>query len=284
MDNVKNTQIDIHRRFGEMSELQRNYGLRIISGHLDIISAVNGYHKFTMRKFEYYSLSYLVAGKAKFWTEKTGEISFEAPAFVIMAPNVLNKYGGDKNTQFHEDAVCFEGEVADNLLKSGVLQVGVFPTGIVRKMSRIIELFKRPSEHAQLNANIELQKLIFEIYNERVEKKIPDNPIQRVIKEINENITKWYQISELTELSGMSLSTFRRNFLKETGVLPKRYIEELKLRHAANDLITSNLKISQIANNYGYLDPYHFSRRFKAIIGTSPEKYRSDFSRSAVLH
>ena len=190
MNNVKNTQYEIHKRFGEMSDVQKKYGLRIISGHLDIISAVNAYHKFKLRKFAYYSLSYLVSGKAKFWTEETGEISFEAPAFVIMAPNVLNKYGGDKNTRFHEDAICFEGDVADKLLRSGVLKTGVFPTRILRKMHKIVELFKLPSDQAQLNANMELQKLIFEIYNERMTQNSFDTPIKKIIQEINNNIYK----------------------------------------------------------------------------------------------
>ena len=125
MDNVKKNQIQIHQNFGKMSDLQRNYGLRIISGHLGMRSTVDGYHKSPLRKFEYYSLSYLISGKAKFWTEETGEISFEAPAFIVMPPNVLNCYGGDMGTAFHEDAICFEGIIADNLLKSGVLKTGV---------------------------------------------------------------------------------------------------------------------------------------------------------------
>ena len=279
MNNVKNNQIQIHRIFGEMSKLQKSYGLRIISSHMDIKSSVNCYDKFPMRKFEYYSLSYLVSGKAKFKTEETGEIIFQAPAFVIMAPNVLNCYGSIDGTIYHEDAICFTGEIADNLVKSGVLKVGVFPTAILRKMNKITELFNSPSEHAQLNANMELQKLIFEIYNERVQSNYPDKPIQKLIQEISNNIHHWYQVSELAELVGMSLSTFRRNFLKETGMLPKHYIENLKLRHAANDLVNSTLSISAIANKYGYFDPYHFSRRFKAIIGTSPEKYRKNLQK-----
>ena len=227
MNNVKKNQIQIHQNFGEMNDLQKKYGLRIISGHLGMRSSIDGYHKYPLRKFEYYSLSYLINGKAKFWTEETGEISFEAPAFIIMPPNVLNCYGGDEGTAFYEDAICFEGVIADNLLKSGVLKTGVFPTQILRKMPQIVELFKQPAEQSQLNANMELQKLIFEIYNERFNKKLLDNPIEKIIAEITSNPDKWFQVSELTELAGMSLSTFRRNFKKHTGVLPKHYIENL---------------------------------------------------------
>ena len=33
----------------------------------------------------------------------------------------------------------------------------------------------------------------------------------------------------------------------------------------------------EIAEMMGYQDPFHFSRRFKAVIGFSPQQYRREF-------
>ena len=58
-------------------------------------------------------------------------------------------------------------------------------------------------------------------------------------------------------------------------MLPKEYIEELKLRHAADILLSSDISIKDTARRFGYRDPFHFSRRFKLRFGVSPENYRS---------
>ena len=65
--------------------------------------------------------------------------------------------------------------------------------------------------------------------------------------------------------------------MRHTGMLPKQYIEELKIRLAAALLLDSRLTVTEIAARFGYLDPYHFSRRFKQRVGVSPEKYRNAY-------
>ena len=61
------------------------------------------------------------------------------------------------------------------------------------------------------------------------------------------------------------------------GVLPKLYIDKLRLNKAAELLVETNLNIAEIAEMMGYQDPFHFSRRFKAVIGFSPQQYRREF-------
>lgn len=278
MNDVKNNQIVIHRRVGEMSEFQRSCGLRICGGNAGYAAPINGYEKCELRKFEFFSISCMWDGYGKFWSEETGEVEINAPSFVMVAPNVLNRYGGINGKQYIEDAISFYGPVADNFLRLGIFKTGVFPTTMLRRIPQIWEKEKIPSLQSRINAFMELQKLIVDIYNERLATKAENNVIARIIRELEKNIGRWYQVEELAEMTEMSISTFRRKFKQATGVMPKRYIEELKIHHAANDLINSDKKISRIAAGYGYFDPYHFSRRFKMIMGCSPEQYRSAFA------
>ena len=69
-------------------------------------------------------------------------------------------------------------------------------------------------------------------------------------------------------------AVFAKIFKKHTGMLPKEYIEALKLRHAAGVLLSSPASIKDVAAQFGYRDPFHFSRRFKLKFGVSPERYR----------
>lgn len=278
MNDVKNSQMEIHARVGEMTELQKIYGLRICSISIGYATEKNSYINCKCRKFEFYSISCAWDGGGKFWTEETGEIEVTAPSFVMVAPGVINRYGGANGKSYVEDAITFYGPAADKLHQLGVFKTGVFPSAVLRRLPDIQKNFQNPAHQSQLNALCQLQNLIFEIYNERLNGKIKKNFIGKILQEIEKNIDKWYQVEELAEMAEMSLSTFRRKFLQTTGVLPKRYIEELKIHHAAKDLISSDKKISRIAAYYGYFDPYHFSRRFKKVMGYSPEQYRMTFA------
>ena len=99
--------------------------------------------------------------------------------------------------------------------------------------------------------------------------------IDNIIDEIRSNPEIWWTVEELANMCNTSVSQFRRKFKKNTGMLPKEYIEELKLRHSADMLLASNLSVKKIAKRFGYRDPFHFSRRFKHRFGVSPEHYRS---------
>jgi AraC-like DNA-binding protein len=85
-------------------------------------------------------------------------------------------------------------------------------------------------------------------------------------------------VAELAELRGISSDRLRREFLQHTGLLPKNYLEQFKLRQAANFLVSTSASVTETAMRYGYMDRYHFSRRFKMLFGISPDQYRKLFA------
>ena len=75
----------------------------------------------------------------------------------------------------------------------------------------------------------------------------------------------------------MSDDQFRRVFESLFGVLPKLYIDKLRLNKAAELLAETSMSVAEISEMMGYQDPFHFSRRFKSVIGFSPRQYRAVF-------
>ena len=48
-----------------------------------------------------------------------------------------------------------------------------------------------------------------------------------------------------------------------------------RLARAREDLTDSDLPVSTIAHRWGFSDPSHFTRSFKARYGSSPREYRT---------
>lgn len=75
----------------------------------------------------------------------------------------------------------------------------------------------------------------------------------------------------------MSLSTFRRAFIKELGLTPQEYIEILKIQKAKKMLAHTKLPITEISNIIGYGNISSFNRAFLKHVGIPPTQFRNNF-------
>ncbi|MCX7993416.1 MAG: helix-turn-helix transcriptional regulator [Fimbriimonadales bacterium] len=66
----------------------------------------------------------------------------------------------------------------------------------------------------------------------------------------------------------------QRLFRVAMGCSPSEYLTELRLRRAANLLVSTNLSVSEIALEVGYLSLSHFSRVFRERFGKTPRAFR----------
>ena len=59
---------------------------------------------------------------------------------------------------------------------------------------------------------------------------------------------------------------------------PLEYLTELRMERARQLIISSSMRIKDIAEWCGYTDSYYFSRCFKKYYGVSPEMFRSSLT------
>lgn len=94
-------------------------------------------------------------------------------------------------------------------------------------------------------------------------------------KEVMEaNIYNNFTLEELAALCNLSLSSFKRAFVKYYSSSPAKYIKKRKLEQAAKLLESTTLRISDIAYDCGFTDLAHFSRSFQKAYETSPSDFR----------
>ncbi len=98
-------------------------------------------------------------------------------------------------------------------------------------------------------------------------------------KEIIEaNLYNGLSVKEWSQLTNLSISSFKREFHKHYNSSPAKYIKGRKLKKAAKLLAGTSLRISDIAYDVGFSDLAHFSRSFQKKYSTSPSDYRLNHS------
>jgi AraC-like DNA-binding protein len=58
-----------------------------------------------------------------------------------------------------------------------------------------------------------------------------------------------------------------------TGMSPGEYIEDVRLRHAAQMLESGNYTVTEVADKLGFSSASYFSVRFKEKFGVPPGRY-----------
>ena len=110
------------------------------------------------------------------------------------------------------------------------------------------------------------------------------NPKEIEFKEIIEtHLYNNLKLEELAALCGLSLSTFKREFVKQYKSSPAKYIKQRRLEKAAELLRISNLRISDIAYDTGFQDLAHFSKSFVKVYGCPPTAYRVNHSDKSLV-
>ena len=90
---------------------------------------------------------------------------------------------------------------------------------------------------------------------------------------MHENLSSPMSISFLAEMEHLGVSRYRTLFHAATGMSPIAYLTDLRMKHAAEILIHTELSVADVALSVGYEDPQYFSRVFRRTWGVSPAVY-----------
>jgi len=86
-------------------------------------------------------------------------------------------------------------------------------------------------------------------------------------------------VKELADDAGMGVRTFERASRRVLGLTPKQLIMRLRLEESLVLLATTDRPVGEIAAACGYYDQSAYSRHFRAILSTSPARYRATLAR-----
>lgn len=135
----------------------------------------------------------------------------------------------------------------------------------------------------QLEIQSFLQYAMAQVFKQNNESLIDlDNSILRLLPAlefISNNFTKEISLKEISDVSFLSPNYFHRLFTQTFQVSPLNYIRQMRMEEAIRQLVYTGRTVKEIAFDTGYEDEAYFSRTFSKMYGTSPGKYRKQFSR-----
>jgi len=98
--------------------------------------------------------------------------------------------------------------------------------------------------------------------------------IQKSIDYIEANLENEIDLNRACREAYMSLSNFYRLFFAIVGYPVKEYVRNRRISLAAEELLSSNKTVMDIAVKYGFESQDAFSRAFKRITGFLPSEFR----------
>lgn len=99
--------------------------------------------------------------------------------------------------------------------------------------------------------------------------------IAEVLRRLETRFAEPHSIADLARMAGISPYHFLRTFKQVMGVTPHQWLLRARLRAAAQRLLASRERVTDIALDVGFEDLSNFVRSFRAEFGVSPRAYRS---------
>ena len=105
------------------------------------------------------------------------------------------------------------------------------------------------------------------------ESKIISPHISKSVVWMKNNIANQVNLEEMSQSLGISYAHFSRQFRKELGLSPLKYMTQLRIRHATHMLLYSDASIAQTAFECGFTSTNYFTKVFKSTMKVTPTEY-----------
>jgi AraC-like DNA-binding protein len=225
-------------------------------------------------------------GGGWFESAATGRIRLDEGTVFLLFPGIWHRYAPDRRTGWTESWIEFEGPVPERLRTTRMFDVArpVYPGALSAEVAQLVRSchdladVQPPGFAGQLAASA-LQMLSLVVAT-RAEAEQPPSQVRQLVRRAKirllEGFDEGLRIREVARELGISESHLRRVFKANTGLSPKEYLLNLRLRQVRILLRGSALTLGEIAARTGYDSAYHLSAEFKKRVGIAPSRWRAE--------
>jgi AraC-like DNA-binding protein len=232
------------------------------------------------RIWQNYSVILLLAGAGRYRDAHGFSTRVRAGDLIWVFPGVGHAYGPETGEQWEELYLVFTGSMFDRWLDTGLVDPRrpiwrAEPVDVWhRRLGGVVPAQHPIGELAALAAASRLQAVIADLAAQQ------DTPSRGL-----DDAPAWLaaarrrlEIGESPETVSRALKlgydSFRKKFATATGLAPARFQMLRRIELACALLREGALPIKEIAERTGFADEFHFSKRFRQIIGQPPGRFR----------
>lgn len=159
-----------------------------------------------------------------------------------------------------------------------VLDKDPYLVSFIESLGHMLDLGKMLSQEMQ---RLKLEELLLYIsttypgqFNMLRRSANVDDEELMIRQAVSNSLDQQLSVEELAFLCNMSLSTFKRRFMKLYGTSPNKWILEQRMQRAADLLTRGNKRASDIFLELGYENLSSFVQTFKLVYGVTPKQYQ----------
>ena len=97
-----------------------------------------------------------------------------------------------------------------------------------------------------------------------------------MITYIESNFANDINLNQVAKTAALSESECQHCFKRSTGLSPIQFLKEYRLLRSAELIRSTNMNISEIAAQCGFLDMSYFAKSFRQLFNVSPTTYRQN--------
>jgi len=100
--------------------------------------------------------------------------------------------------------------------------------------------------------------------------RAPQTAIDRVVEEIQRAPDRGYTLADLARLAGISARSLQYGFQERHGITPMRYLRQIRLDRAHDDLAQAHGSVADVAYHWGFTNLGRFARAYRDRFGEFP--------------
>jgi AraC-like DNA-binding protein len=231
---------------------------------------------------DHYLIHYVLSGKGYYQTE--GKIFPLYPGDVFLVyPYVEVTYYADKKEPWEYYWAGFAGTDATTILnatdfsrKSPIIRSHPQGAIIQKQLFHIYEARGNAFSHRiEMTGRLYTALALFVKSSGKKEDKNPSyiTYVKKGVDYVYANYSYNISVEDIARYVGISRSHLFRVFRQYTGMSPKEFLSQYRIKQACHLLKESPLSVAAVANSVGFEDSLYFSKAFHKRKGITPSEY-----------
>ena len=222
----------------------------------------------------FYIIHYIQNGKGYFIRENEEENKLSKGDLFLIRPAELCKYYADVRDPWSYVWIGFSGHKAAEFIES----TGFHGNRCILHSPGAEHIFSEIQNTKLQNIALEffLCSKIYELLAFLHTAKPENEYAEKAVNYICSNYSNRISIEQISKLLNIDRRHLGRLFITHTGVTPKEFLINIRMKNAVSLLHNSDYTVAEIAMLVGYDDYDSFLKIFKKKFGMSPSQYRTN--------